>query len=442
MKLDVWLDGTGHPAGTLESFDSGAVDFRYDPAYLAAAAMPLSQSLPLQPGPFGDVLTRAFFDNLLPENDQTRQLIEREGISRDDIVAILHHLGADCSGAVSCLPAGAPPIKIPGDLLADYEPLNDDTITAIMTSLADRQRLPDETDDPSPLAGVQGKIALTILPDGRWALPKAGRKVPSTHILKVPSRAHQNDVSHEWAAAKLLYGLDQPVALSERITRAGVHGLLITRFDRLIIQNKVTRLHQEDFAQALGLPRGLKYQRNGKDGRSFTAAAVSELINGVKVPAQSKRFFLLATVLNLALGNNDNHAKNHALLYLDNSAPVFAPLYDILPVRMNDRYTERLSFDIGNAQRFEDLTANDIEAFFAIFELEGSRYKRFLETQVKPLFTRLDVLSESLLEENMKAFDDLIGNNLMCLNDILGLGLQIRDRDLFVARGGGWLAGS
>jgi len=442
MKLDVWLDGISHPAGTLESLDNGAVDFRYAPAYLAAAAIPLSQSLPLRPGPFGDVLTRAFFDNLLPENDQTRQLIEREGISRDDIVGILHHLGADCSGAVSCLPEGAPPVKIPGDLATDYEPLEGETIRAIMTSLVDYQRLPAETDDPSPLAGVQGKMALTVLPDGRWALPKAGRKVPSTHILKVPSRADQSDVNHEWAAGKLLYALGFPVAFSERVTVADVQGLLITRFDRRIAENRVVRLHQEDVAQALGLPRGLKYERNGKDGRSFSAVAVANLAGVLKVPALDKQFFLLATLLNLALGNNDNHAKNHALLYLDSATPIFAPLYDVLPVRLNDRYTDRFSFDIGNAQRFEDLTADDIAAFSAIFGLEGGRYRRFLDTRVKPLFQRLDGLAQGLAEDNMKGFDDLIGNNLMHLNELLGLGLQIRDRDLFVARGGGWLAGS
>ncbi|MBW8881095.1 MAG: HipA domain-containing protein [Asticcacaulis sp.] len=442
MKLDVWLDGADRPAGILESFDNGAVDFCYDPAYLPTAATPLSQSLPLQEGAFGDVLTRAFFDNLLPENDQTRQLIEREGIGRDDIVGILHHLGADCSGAVSCLPEGAPPAKIPGDLTADYEPLSNNAVAAIMTSLADHQRLPDDTDDPSPLAGVQGKIALTVLPDGRWALPKPGRKVPSTHILKVPFRADQGDVNHEWAATRLVFGLRLPVTFSERVYHAGVHGLLISRFDRRVFENKVTRLHQEDFAQALGLPRGLKYERNGKDGRSFSTAAVAGLTDRVKIPAQDKARFLLATMVNLALGNNDNHAKNHALLYVDGPVPVFAPLYDILPVRINDRYTDRLSFDIGNAKCFEDLTTNDIEAFFATFGLEGTRYKRFLETQIKPLFQDLDTLSASLLEENMKGFDDLIGNNLRHLNDILRLGLQIRERDLFVARGGGWLAGS
>lgn len=442
MRLDVWLDGIDRPAGTLDSLNSGAVTFRYSETYLAATGIPLSQSLPLQHEAFGDVLTRAFFDNLLPENDQTRQLIEREGISRDDIVGILFYLGADCSGAVSCLPEGAPPVKVPGDIEADYEALSDNAIAAIMNSLADRQRLPDETDDPSPLAGVQGKIALTLLPDGRWALPKGDRKVPSTHILKVPSRSDQRDVNHEWAACVLMAGMGLPTAIPRRINIAGVQGLLSERFDRKVINGQVTRLHQEDLAQALGLPRGLKYERHGREGRSFNSTEINHLINKLKVPVEAKTVFLLATLVNLALGNNDNHAKNHALLYFNGPTPLLAPLYDILPVRLNDRYTELLSFRIGRGDRFEDLTSDDFKSFFSVFDLEGSRYRRFLDREVKPRFQTLDALAESLQGENMKAFDDLIGNNLMRLNDILGLGLRLRERDLYIPRGGGWLAGS
>ena len=442
MRLDVWLDGVGYPAGTLEAFDNGAIGFRYTEDYLRHGAFPLSQSLALRPDRFDDVVTRAFFDNLLPENDQIRRLIEREGISLDDIVGILYHLGADCSGAISCLPEGAPPVKMPGDIAADYEPLSEEGAAAIMNSLAEYQRLPDETQDPSPLAGVQGKMALTVLPDGRWALPKADRKVPSTHILKVPARGDQTDVKHEWAACAFMTGLDLPTSLPRHVEKGGVQGLLITRFDRVVSGNKVSRVHQEDFAQALGLPRGLKYERQGRDGRAFNAQAVNGLLNKVKMPAKDKRLFILATLLNLALGNNDNHAKNHALLYVNGPVPILAPFYDILPVRLNDRYTDRLSFDIGAARRLEDVTGADVESFLRTFGIEGARYRRFIETEVAPLFHRLDSLSEGLIEENMKGFDDLIGGNLRSLKRVMELHLAIRERDLFVARGGGWLSGS
>ncbi|CAL4869983.1 hypothetical protein MMA231_04281 (plasmid) [Asticcacaulis sp. MM231] len=442
MRLDVWLDGAHQPVGTLESFDSGSVDFRYNDTYLANPALPLSQSLPLQADGFGDVLTRAFFNNLLPENDQTRLLIDRQGISRDDVVGILYHLGADCSGAISCLPEGSAPVKVPGDLSADYEALTPDGLTDIMVSLAEFQRLPDATKDPSPLAGVQGKMALTLLPDGRLAVPATDKKVPSTHILKVPARADQSDVDHEWAACVLMSQLGLDTSMPRRLNQSGVKGLLITRFDRWNADGFVRRLHQEDFAQALGLPRGLKYERQGRDGRAFNAQAVEGLLNCTRNPAADKRLFMLATLVNLALGNNDNHAKNHALLYVAADVPVLAPFYDILPVRLNDRYTEQLAFNLGTAKTLEDVTAADVEAFFATFGIEGSRYRRFLDTEVKPLLNQLDAFAEGLIRQNMKGFDDLIGGNLRHLADALSLPLEVRERDLFVARGGGWLSAS
>jgi serine/threonine-protein kinase HipA len=442
MRLDVWLDGVRNPVGTLESFDSGAVDFTYSEAYLASPVMSLSQSLPLQYGGLGDVLSRAFFDNLLPENDQTRHLIEREGISRDDIVGILHHLGADCSGAISCLPEGAPPVKVPGDLSADYRPLGEASLVEIMKSLTDFQRLPYDTRDPSPLAGVQGKMALTLLPDGQIALPATEKKVPSTHILKVPARAHQSDVDYEWAACVFMAKLGLSTSMPRRLNIEGVKGLLITRFDRWESEGHIRRLHQEDFAQAMGLPRALKYERRGREGRAFTAEGVYSLLDCVRNPAIDRRLFIMATLINLALGNNDNHAKNHALLYVNSNIPVLAPFYDILPARLNDDYSDQLAFDIGTAKRLEEITADDIAAFFATFDIEGSRYRRFLETEVKPALNQLDQLAKGLSALGMKAFDDLIGNNLMHFAEITSLNLNIRERDLFVARGGGWMAGS
>jgi serine/threonine-protein kinase HipA len=114
--LIVRMDGVDRPAGYLAAAENGAMSFAYDDHYILAGGPPLSLSMPLDQVGFDDVLTRAFFDNLLPENDQMRRVMDREGLARDDIVGLLRHLGADCSGSISCLALGAPPIKTPGVL--------------------------------------------------------------------------------------------------------------------------------------------------------------------------------------------------------------------------------------------------------------------------------------------------------------------------------------
>ncbi|MEP3333264.1 hypothetical protein [Sedimentitalea sp.] len=94
---------------------------------------------------------------------------------------MLYRLGADCPGSISCVPEGNGPAKRPGVLSADYDSLDGspqilDTLSDVegrlvvsgelacsMKSLRDNRRLPLDSDDPSTLAGVQGKIAVTRL---------------------------------------------------------------------------------------------------------------------------------------------------------------------------------------------------------------------------------------------------------------------------------------
>src|SRR3954466_8435639 len=131
--LDVRLEHVANPIGQLSAADDGALHFHYSVDYLVdPACVPISLSLPLQEAAFDDVTARAFFRNLLPENDQLNQVIEREGLDHGDIVGILHHLGADVSGAISCLRPGSPPAKVPGDFATDYLSLSQAEIEEIV----------------------------------------------------------------------------------------------------------------------------------------------------------------------------------------------------------------------------------------------------------------------------------------------------------------------
>lgn len=440
LSLDVWLDGFPRPVGQLEAFDSGSTVFRYRSEQLETG-QPISLSLPLQEEPIGDAATRAFFDNLLPENDQMQRVIDREGLDRGDVVGILAHVGGDCAGAISCLPAGSPPIKVPGDLACDYRPLADEELEEIARRLADQRRLPAEIDDPSPVAGVQGKLALTLLADGRFGLPADGRKVPTTHILKVPRRAEARDALYEEAASRLAGTCGFQVSDSRHVVIGDVDALLIQRFDRVIVEDVVYRIHQEDFAQALGLPASLKYERNGKEGRRFDADAIRSVLMRLDAPARAAETFLLSTIFNLAIGNNDNHAKNHGVLYVPGEGPRLAPLYDLLPIRLRPGYTDQLAFNIGSATYFDEMRPEDLEALLRSFGLVGRRAERFVHGPVRVMLTTLEQTARSLRRARLSNLDDLIGREIERLADLLGLELEIAERDYF-GGGGGWAVGS
>ena len=427
LLLDVHLEGTTAPIGQLSRGDDGAVQFRY---LTAALPHPLSLSLPLREQAFSDADTRGFFANLLFENALRDQVMERYGLDFNDIVGLLHHLGRDCPGAISCVPQGDGPAKQPGNLTTDYDPLNAQTLAEIMTSLRDRRRLPDHTRDPSPLAGVQGKIALTRLADGSFALLKPDRNVPTTHILKVPRLRDMGDVEAEHLATMLMADmLTHPVSKTEIIGDGDLQGLLITRFDRVIDGDNVSRLHQEDFAQALGLVPSLKYQRNGTPDRCFSAKAIGTILQQTENPGLARMAFLDVTLANLLLGNTDNHAKNHALLYTG-PRPQLAPAYDVFPTLIDPDVLHQLSFDIGSAKMTDDITPTDIES--VLRNLGFPRYTPALRRRVQALIRTAVERIDGLQSLKRKQVGDAIAEQARNLAPAAGLQVTIPERDALI----------
>ncbi len=407
--VQVRLEAVDVPVGHLRSEDSGAVEFAYHEDYLGRSdAHAISLALPLAEGPFPDAETRPFFSNLLPENDQLRSVLEREGLDRGDLVSILFHLGSDISGALSCLPVDAPPAKVPGHLQLDYDFLDKEQVDEIVRRLAGGNPLPDELRDPSPVAGYQQKIALVVANDGRFAIPKAGSGVPTTHILKVPNTSIPREAFYEARAAEIGRDLGLDVAPSESGWIAKHEVLIATRFDRTLSSDgQIYRLHQEDFAQAMSLPPSLKYERNGRPGRIFRAEAIAALLMRTASPAAAIDAFLKETFFNLAIGNTDNHAKNHALIYDVGPIPRLAPLYDMVPILLSEIHHHRFAFKIGAACEAGELTKEDILTFLAVFGFNPPAARRYLDNTIVPFLQHL-ASRRGFEDDWSRRFDDLI----------------------------------
>lgn len=433
LELDVFIEGFEEPIGLLRRHSEGNMSFEYaidDPRCR------ISISMPVRDKRYGDSITRGFFSNLLFENTQRDQAMQKHGLDFEDIVGLLFHLGRDCPGAISVVPKGSGPAKAPGNLETDYDELDDDQLHEIMVSLRDHRRLPDGTKDPSPLAGVQGKIAVTMLENGRLALPKSGLNVPSTHILKVPRINEMRMVQHEHVLMQIAAGiLDHPVAETNIIEQGEVQGLLITRYDRRIEGSRVRRIHQEDFCQALGLGPSLKYQRGAEGVRVFNAKAVGELLKSCSNPGKARQAFIEGTILNLLLGNIDNHAKNHSLLYTGNQSddrPELAPFYDIVPTIIDSSVVHQLSFDIGAAQMTDEITSEDIAAFAA-----DLGYRRVTPALSK----RLQKITQAVIDEKphmsgpaLKRIGDVIAEQSRWIAPAVGLQTELPSGDLIVIR--------
>lgn len=418
--LNVWLEASAAPIGKLLSGDDGSLAFAYESDWLVnPATHALSLSLPLREEPFGDLPTRAWFDNLLQENQQIRQMLNREGIAREDIAAVLVVIGADCAGAVSVLPLDSPPIKRPGVLDDDYDLLDDTALKTLVWRLKQGLSLPDELRDPSPITGFRDKFSLTMIPEQGFAIPKQGSGAPTTHILKIPDPAHPHEARDEACVTELARQCSLRVGenLASQVMEQDI--LLITRFDRIITEGCVYRIHQEDFAQALGLPPLLKYERNGREGRRFDAVAIGSILAATAQPVRAREFFIKATLFNLLIGNSDNHAKNHALFHLPGQrAPEMAPLYDLVPVQTVDGFRNDFSFRIGQATRPDELSRDDIMTFATEVGIPANGAPVIMKRIAKDLVARLAALSADLPSE-MQALKSMIGDQSGRITDIL-----------------------
>lgn len=453
LSLDVRLDGFTQLVGTLARGTGGELSFTYSADHLTHPnALPLSLSLPLTEIPSGDPMARAFFSNLLQERDQPlRQVMDQFGILASDVAGLLYHIGGDCAGSVSVLPQGAPPTKSPGNLATDYIPLSNEEVSGIVKALHLRQALPKELQDPSPLAGVQSKISLMYLRDSKeFAIAKKDSGAPTSHVLKIPDRDHPKDPNHENFALELSHNCGIPAVDSRVREFGGIKALITGRFDRMHDErtNLIHRIHQEDFAQALGLPSSLKYERHGVEGRRFDVGAIRTVLDQTHAPAYSRRIFLDLTIFDLLVGNCDGHAKNHALLYLGffqhsrGVHPELAPRYDILPTRLDPQFTDEFSYSVGSAKHIIDVNFDHLQSFMAALGIAGRpAQKRVLESALRRIVRKLEPNLEILASRGQKRFADLIAANMRELLPKLNFPVPrlAEIRDAYVARGGGWL---
>ena len=115
-----------------------------------------------------------------------------------------------------------------------------------------------------------------------------------------------------------------------------LHGdvLLIPRFDRIARDGKVLRLHQESVASILGLA--------GFDLRPSLFDIVAGIRKVVTDPAAETLEFIKRDILNLAMRNTDNHARNTAVQILENGTVQLTPLFDFAPMYLDPEVIPRV----------------------------------------------------------------------------------------------------
>lgn len=399
MNTNPWphtleVTSNGRVVGILRKA-AGRLSFEYAADWVAAPdAFPIAPSFPLLNTVFADgeeqQWVSSFFDNLLPEEKPRKLLASEASIPATDTWKMLCLYGAETAGALALrnmeLPAPAPAARRALSLDGLAERISNRGHTSMIAG-APKQ---------VALAGAQAKLAMIDDWDGLFEPVGNGL---STHILKPDSDSewYPNTAANEQFCMTLaaVVGLSVP---KTRLYHIPAPVFVVERFDRVVVDGECRARHVVDGAQLLALSGHLKYEM-------MTANILKLCCELTDEPNTTSRRLLDWTIFNVLIGNSDAHLKNISF-FLSKDNIVLAPFYDVLStavyatpdnIPFGPFWPEvKLSMEVGHAERYDQITRDDILAFGATLGIS--------KTQAA---FQLDVVIERVLQHAERIFSEM-----------------------------------
>lgn len=379
--------------------------FSYEREYLDNKdAAAISISLPLQQEAFSPAKTKNFFESLLPEGFSRKAVANWMKADENDYISILAELGKECLGAIKI-------VEGQDDEVSAYELLSAQRVKALAAEGATKStEILLETH--LSLTGASGKVGLYYnATDKTWYLPKGD--APSTHIVKQSHVRHKQIVLNEQLCIQTAkrIGITVPESfIVSHGSQADEDILYATaRYDRPLSNNKELdglkcpyRLHQEDFAQALGIFAADKYE---KTPSGYMARMFELLRNNSSNPIEDQMALLRIIIFNYLIGNTDCHVKNFSLLYSEDlKSKRLAPAYDLVATRVY-RTTSDMSFYIGDELNISKINRSKFEMAASEIGLSSNLVLNNFDDVANKLETAMADAAEKLAE---KGFENAI----------------------------------
>ncbi|HEY5266515.1 MAG TPA: HipA domain-containing protein [Acidimicrobiales bacterium] len=268
-----------------------------------------------------------FLGGYVPEGNHREVMAAKRHIDKDDLFALLREFGGSIAGAVTLRRPDEPKVYRPA-----YEPLTDRALSTKLKQALDDNDQAIGDDSRSTLPGYQPKVLVARF-DGEWVYPHG--RAHSTHILKpqVPSRP--NRIFEEHYSHLLMQRIGLSSYASEICVAERMAYLTIERFDRTVINGNVHLHHQEDLAQALSLDwrdTDVKFQEPAwpSDPKRASILRVAEALGSIPGGDAAVEQWLRQLTFHVAIGNNDAHAKNVALMH-HSTGTELGQVYDASP---------------------------------------------------------------------------------------------------------------
>jgi len=382
-----WLEAAhAHFSGVVrQGFRASSCVFEYDFDYaFADAPPPVSLRFPVDASRHTLNSWPTFLYDLVPQGNGRRFLLERLGLG--------DHQAADlpllCAGAFN--PIGCLRIKEAveyyrghveqhasirngfelGDLLARGPEFHEEMMVHGMLAAGG-----------TGVQGVAPKYLLTEARNGRWYpdAALADEDAAVHYIVKRPrgpkpedQKVLRNEAAYMQVAR--LMGL-RTHALPE--LRGDM--LFVPRFDRQVNGIQVRRFHQESAASIAGLA-GFGFQAN----QFILVDAIRRVVDS---PLEETIEFIRRDVLNLAMKNTDNHARNTAVQTVDGVTRL-TPLFDFAPMYLDPEGIVRAARWYHRETKREIGEWKDVLAHLSLPEAEHAKLVQSL-VEFGEEFTRL-----------------------------------------------------
>ena len=197
----------------------------------------------------------------------------------------------------------------------------------------------------SGVQGVAPKFMLTLGKDNLWYADGAieDNHAQKHYLVKLPRGRDSTDIKILRNESAFLRTADALGLCVEELPQLQQDMLFIPRFDRKVTKSGIERWHQESAASLVG--------QIGFDQRPSQNEILVALRRYVTDKTATTIEFIKRDVLNIAMGNTDNHARNTAVQIVDGQIQL-TPLFDFAPMNLDKE-------GIARASRWK--SANNIE---------------------------------------------------------------------------------
>jgi serine/threonine-protein kinase HipA len=394
LSVSIEIKGKQISVGTINGNNETDAIFSYAKEYIENGYPSISISLPIDADNFTPVQTKNFFEGLLPEGFTRRTVAGWLHVDENDYLSILAGLGCECIGAIKIVEGDTTYKK------GYYEKLTLEQVKALASEGATKSA-EIVTKSHLSLTGASGKVGLMY--DGKdWYHPFLD--AASTYIVKQSHVRYDSIVLNEQLALMTAreLGLDVTDSMIINLGDGKDADVLLAskRYDRLNKNDKILRLHQEDFAQAMGISSANKYEKENEHYlkgmfETIRKHCVNPLEDGIKLWKM--------TVFDFLIGNTDNHIKNRSLLYSPSLDYIsLAPIYDIVSTCIYPESTRNMAYKIGTKISLEDIDRNSFREAANECGI-GERFAlKIFDDMVNGFEKALNTASDKLADEGFK----------------------------------------